>query len=280
MSKIKLPYFDYLFSQLASNNESIEKSFGRHVHWGYWDRPKEAICSDEDYAQAAENLTIQLVKCAKVKDDENILDVGCGFGGTIAYLNENFNNMQLTGLNIDNRQLIRAKHLVLGRNNNHIEFIQANACKLPFEDNSFDNILAVECIFHFPNREEFLREASRVLKPNGRIILSDFVPSTLFYPIARFMTSPYLSRFSIFGDCKVNYTLSRYRKLSKQLDLEIQTRNITANTIPTYRYLKKFLGKSNSNKHEATLIKFGVNLMGWFAKSRFLNYKIMCFKKV
>jgi cyclopropane fatty-acyl-phospholipid synthase-like methyltransferase len=36
------------------------------------------------------------------------VDVGCGFGGTIASLNEHFSDLQLTGVNIDLRQLDRA----------------------------------------------------------------------------------------------------------------------------------------------------------------------------
>src|SRR5438034_5931485 len=45
---------------------------------------------------------------------------------------------------------------------------EADACALPFPDASFDRVLAVECIFHFPSRLRFLKEAARVLKPGGR----------------------------------------------------------------------------------------------------------------
>ncbi len=48
--KVKLPYFDYLLARLKEGNESVEKSFGRHVHWGYWERPEPAVLSTVDFA--------------------------------------------------------------------------------------------------------------------------------------------------------------------------------------------------------------------------------------
>lgn len=48
MTGIQLPYFDYLLSELNRRNPTIEKSFGRHVHWGYWADPRAAKDTDED----------------------------------------------------------------------------------------------------------------------------------------------------------------------------------------------------------------------------------------
>jgi hypothetical protein len=41
MVRFRLPYFDGLFAELANSNSSIEKRFGRHVHWGYWPDPQK-----------------------------------------------------------------------------------------------------------------------------------------------------------------------------------------------------------------------------------------------
>ena len=50
-----------------------------------------------------------------------------------------------------------------------------NATELEFKAETFDNLICVEAAFHFNTREKFLGEAMRVLKPVGRLVLSDML---------------------------------------------------------------------------------------------------------
>ncbi len=278
MSGSNLPYFDFLLSQLAQHNPSLETSFGRHVHWGYWADPDSALCNDSDYADAAENLTVELTRLAGLQNGQKILDAGCGFGGTVAYLNEQYADMQLTGLNIDQRQLARAREMVQPLNGNQVEFIQGDACELPFEDNSFDRVLAVECIFHFPSRERFFEEVNRVLRPGGSLTLSDFVPSPVYLPIS-WASSKLLNRFNMFGTCHVHYTLGRYKTLAGRQQFSLSGRNITRNTLPTYTYLKQLISGTSSSKASSALSGFTLDTMRFLGASRLLNYRLLVFKK-
>ena len=270
-----LPYFDYCLKHLKNEDPNVEKVFGRHVHWGYWEEPGHAKLTVDDFAQASENLSQFLIQKSGVQNGISVLDVGCGFGGTVASINDQFTGMRLTGLNIDDRQLERARQQVLAAPENTIHFQQGDACALPFADQSFDVVLAVECIFHFPDREVFFREVQRVLKPGGSLAISDFMVSPFLAPVL-----PRKLNTGFFGVCDVQYTHSKYRKLATKCDLDVTfEKNITKNTLPTYRFLSsKVLGKGKFSFFDV----FGwitIVFLELISRLNFLKYSIFVFKK-
>jgi ubiquinone/menaquinone biosynthesis C-methylase UbiE len=242
---VQLPYFDRLIEQLNQNNPQTVDAFGRHVHWGYWSNPALADGSIANFALAAEELCQRVCNAGKPQDGLRILDAGCGFGGTIASLNERFSNLELVGINIDERQIARARDKVLAQNNNQIEFVCGDACELPFADNSFDVVYAVECIFHFPSRERFFAEVRRVLRPGGRLAISDFVPPSLVFPALKLVGGLLHSSVApTYGSVDSSYTIADYRKLAQKLGFTLTVaEDITANTLPTYPVVKKIFSE-------------------------------------
>lgn len=238
-SALTLPYFDLILKQLDQGDAIFEQAFGRHVHWGYWANPNQATYTAKDYGAAAEQMSVEIYSAAQVQDHQTILDVGCGVGGTLASLNERFKNVSLLGLNLDERQLAYARQTVTAQPENTLEFVQGDACTLPFADQSVDAVLAVECIFHFSDRKQFLQEAFRVLKPGGWLAISDFAPFEMEgWPASFWQSNPVLPSF--YGSFDVTYTLQKYRALSEQVGFgAMQSRDVTQNTLPTYGFFQR-----------------------------------------
>lgn len=247
------PYFDNLPTRIKSGDRTAGVAFGKHIHWGYWENPKLADGTLADFAKAAEQLSAKMVEIAQIRDNLTILDAGCGFGGTISYLNDHFDYLNLTGVNIDAEQVNRARELVIPKGNNSISFINANACAIPLDSLECDRILAVECIFAFPSRKQFFQEAYRLLKPGGKLTICDFLPVAWFAGIWQYWESkinPNIAK--TYGTAKTAQpvfsfiSLAQYQELAQTTGFKLATvLDITKNTLPTYPVVNPIIREAN-----------------------------------
>ncbi|MCL4111419.1 UNVERIFIED_CONTAM: hypothetical protein GTU68_024774 [Idotea baltica] len=101
----------------------------------------------------------------------DVLEVSCGHGGGASWLTRTLHPKSYVGLDLNPKGIAfcESRHDVEG-----LKFIQGDAQKLPFADNSLDAIINVEASHCYPDFAGFLAEVSRILKPGGHFLYADF----------------------------------------------------------------------------------------------------------
>ncbi|RFU30434.1 hypothetical protein B7463_g5899, partial [Scytalidium lignicola] len=137
-----------------------ENAWGQSFHFcrfAYGETFSNAINRHEHYL--AHNI--------RIKRNMKVLDVGCGVGGPAREIVK-FTDCHVTGLNNNQYQVERAKHYAEKENLSHkLDFVQGDFMSIPFPDESFDAVYAIEATVHAPSLQAVYSEIFRVLKPGG-----------------------------------------------------------------------------------------------------------------
>jgi len=104
------------------------------------------------------------------------LDVGCGTGAPACYLSKMYDDIEIEGINIVENQIVKARLLAEQKEvTDKVQFLFGDACNMYSENESYDNMYAIESAFHFEDKLKFIKEAHRTLKHNGKIAIADIV---------------------------------------------------------------------------------------------------------
>jgi SAM-dependent methyltransferase len=273
-----MPYVDFVLAETRAGNERVAEAWERHMHWGYWPDPDAPDRSPAGYARAQDELVRQHFRDAGLASGQRIADVGCGLGGTLALLNHAYDAVELVGVNIDERQLERARANVTPRegSGNRVELLLGDACELPLATGSVDVVLSVECIFHFGSKERYFREVKRVLKPGGRLVVSDFVarPWALLPVVGLFL--PFRSAvLGTYGDAGLPPTRNLYRRLASKCGFEVVSVNdVTRHTLPNYEVLPLMVAGTG----ESETFRRAVRFLEHATKLGFYRYDLITFR--
>lgn len=139
------------------------------VHFGYTDD------STRGHTDALKNMNRVLAKRVAIQPGERVLDAGCGVGGSSLWLAKE-RGVDVVGITLAAKQVAMARGYAVRRGlTDHVRFEQADFTATPFPDASFDVVWAVESMCHAPRKAAFYREAARLLRPGGRVVVADFV---------------------------------------------------------------------------------------------------------
>ena len=115
----------------------------------------------------------------KLRSEHHVLEVASGSGGPALYV-ANRVGCGVTGIDANEAGVATATKSAADSNQaDRVTFIVANADSLlPFDDDSFDAILCIDSMNHFPDRLKVFQEWHRVLRPGRRAVFTDPVVVT------------------------------------------------------------------------------------------------------
>jgi acyl transferase domain-containing protein/SAM-dependent methyltransferase len=103
---------------------------------------------------------------------KRVLDVGCGRGGTVALLAEEY-GADATGVDLAPEAVAFCRRL---HRHSATRFEVGDAENLPFDDASFDAVINIESSHTYPSLRAFLGEVRRMLAPGGWFLYTDLLP--------------------------------------------------------------------------------------------------------
>jgi SAM-dependent methyltransferase len=151
---------------------------------------QQATWSEGDFSMVASIVMYvaeTLAESLQILADEQVLDVACGSGnGALAAARRAWGNS--TGADFVPALLERGRERAAAERLD-VEFVEADAQDLPFEDGSFDVVMSIFGAMFAPDQERTAAELLRVCKPGGRIGMANWTPEggigTMFMTVAK-----------------------------------------------------------------------------------------------
>lgn len=186
-------------------------------HFGFYEKEiknlYEARINMMDYVDRLLNLDNE----SNIK----ILDAGSGVGSTSIHLAKKYPKCEFHGITISRYESLIAGSLQKKDKISNVRFQQGSYMKTSYKKNIFDRIFALESIIYAPNKQEFVKEMHRILKPNGKIIILDLFPKKYQFNFLSIKVDNYLYKRSkmnlknYYTDIERCITLLKSKKFTK-----------------------------------------------------------------
>jgi ubiquinone/menaquinone biosynthesis C-methylase UbiE len=143
----------------------------------------------------------------KPHKNDRVCDVACGCGELSTRLLKR--GCQVVGTDSDKKSITIAQAFS-GKNS----FALANAEKLPFKRDVFDKVVSVCALEHFNEGETALQEISRILKPDGIVVLT---VDSFTYPLPEHLVTTHKTRYHVAH----YYSLPELKEILTELGFEV-----------------------------------------------------------
>lgn len=200
------------------------------IHYGYWDEKVKT------FPESLIRMNEVMMMAAGIKPGDRVLDAGCGVGGSSIFL-ASLLGCRVTGITLSEKQVQQAsanaqKKKISGL----VDFKVMDYSATSFADSTFDVVWGCESICYADDKEQFIKEAYRLLKPGGRLVVADG-----FVTDSSNNENPIIRKW--LDGWQVNYleTPERFQQFMQQAGfITVQHRNITLEARHSARRLYRF----------------------------------------
>ena len=145
-----------------------EEVWGEHMHHGHYGI--DGSEKKENY-RAQLDLIDELIEWGEINEANQILDIGCGIGGSSFYPTRKY-KANVTGITLSPVQANRARERAFESGLDKLtHFMATDVLTTEFIKNSFDLVWALESAEHIPMKYQFLKICESILQPGGKLIM-------------------------------------------------------------------------------------------------------------
>jgi len=209
------------------NNWHLDDCLALHI--GYWDETTRSL------PQALLRQNEIMMEKGKITSRDRVLDAGCGIGGSSIYLSKNC-GCKVMGITLSKKQAASAAALSKIHKVDHLTRFQVmDFSETAFACETFDVIWALESACYAERKQVFLKEAFRLLKPKGRLVLTDGFESKESYSLLkRKLIDNWIKRWALDSIESVGRFESYLREAGF---INIEFEDISKNVAPSSRKL-------------------------------------------
>jgi ubiquinone/menaquinone biosynthesis C-methylase UbiE len=212
---------------------------------------------DEFHTRGAES-TIEIANLAQLQPNHDVLDVGCGLGGSARYIANEY-GCSVTGIDLTDEYIDVANRLTeFVKLQDKVSFRQGSAIDLPFDSEIFDVVWTEHTQMNISDKEKFYGEINRVLKPGGRMVFHDIfgTENSPYYP----------TPWAEYSELSSLFTQDEAKAIIEKSNLVVDK------WIDTTKQSLQFFHEMSQKATNSDTVPLGLHLlMGKTAKTKFLN---------
>lgn len=213
-------------------------AYVQFFNWGYL--PVEGFSNDWPGTlpaamldRHAVRLVLELIGPIGV-DGRDVLDVGCGRGGTLATLATRFTPRSLAGVDLNPMSITHCRQ---AHADPRLRFFQGDAEDLAFGDGGFDLVTNIESSNAYPHIDRFYREVNRVLRLGGQFAYTDLLQPDQFAHARCFLCA---NGFALEADRNITANVLAARREAAQVQLRAFNAGDGGTTDSTHAELMRY----------------------------------------